>query len=218
MKILTTWLSAATLALIIAAAAAAQQQTPHELVRETSAEVMRVLREQNEQVRNDPQFVRGKIDEIIFPLVDLEAMGKLILGRYWLTATPEQRERFIAEFRNMLVRTYTGSVAEYADTEINVLPPRGPGDIEPVTVYTEIAPEQGKPVPVSFKFRMVDGGWKAYDLVIEGLSMVKNYRTSFTSEISQTSLDALIERLSNTNSKGTDQSGADRSETGQADA
>ena len=183
-------------------AAAVAAQTPEELVHDASQRVMKILVEEHDKVDADPQFLYGLVDEVILPMIDFEAMTKLTLGKHWRTATPEQRERFMDEYRSMLVRTYTKSLKEYTGARITYLPARE-NDGKSTVVYTEVDRGDGRPsVPVNYSLRYTGDQWLVYDVVIDGLSIVKNYRTSFNEEITQTSLQALIERLAESNRKG----------------
>lgn len=178
-------------------AAQALAPTPEQVVREGSEKVMKALREDHDKLEQDPTKLYALIREAILPLIDFDAMAKLTLGKYWRRATPEQQHQFVEAYKGMLVRTYTKSLLEYADSKIIYLPPRGKQDEKYVTVYTELERGQGRAkLPVDYSLRMTDSGWLVYDVVIDGLSLVKNYRTSFTDEINKTSLDALIKRLS----------------------
>ena len=187
--------------LVLSGQAIAAERTPEEIVDQTSVEVLKIINENNDKIRNDPEFVDKVIDEKILPYVDVQAMGKLILGKYWKTATETQRKDFIREFQDMLVRTYSKSIADYGDAKVNVLPAQGEQTNKLHRVRTQLDLGSGEPLQVDWMFRKVNGDWKAFDLIVGGLSMVKNFRTSFTQEISETSLDALISRLANTNTE-----------------
>jgi phospholipid transport system substrate-binding protein len=179
----------------------ANERTPEQIIDQTSSEVLKIINDNNEQVRNDPEYVNKIIDEKILPFVDVKAMGKLILGKYWKTATETQRTDFVREFQDMLVRTYSKSIADYGDAKVIVLPVQGEQSSKLHRVKTELDLGSGEPLQVDWMFRKVDGNWKAFDLIVGGLSMVKNFRTSFSQEISETSLDALISRLASTNAE-----------------
>ena len=198
-KLLTMMLMIALL--VLSGQAIAAERTPEEIVDQTSVEVLKIINENNDKIRNDPEFVDKVIDEKILPYVDVQAMGKLILGKYWKTATETQRKDFIREFQDMLVRTYSKSIADYGDAKVNVLPAQGEQTNKLHRVRTQLDLGSGEPLQVDWMFRKVNGDWKAFDLIVGGLSMVKNFRTSFTQEISETSLDALISRLANTNTE-----------------
>lgn len=183
---------------------AIDQRTPEQIVEETSKEVLGVLNEDNERLKQEPSLINNLINETVIPIIDLKAMGKLILGKYWKTATEEQRTRFITEFKDMLVRTYAKSLVDYGHAKINVLPNPSDQKGKYYTVKTELDIGSGKtPLQVAYIFRNnKQKEWKVFDLSVDGLSLIKNFRTSFGQEIKETSLEALIERLASTNKSG----------------
>lgn len=183
---LTTWVSA-------------EEQTPEQIVEQTSAELLKVINEQSERIKNEEGFVNEVINELILPVIDLQSMGKLILGKHWKTASDEQRTQFIEQFKSMLIRTYAKSVADFGDAKVTVFPPKAGQKGKRHRVKSHLDIGSGTPLQVDYVFRRKDDSWKVFDLVVDGLSLIKNFRTSFSQEISETSLDALIERLASTN-------------------
>lgn len=198
--LLTTFIALSPSALLADPAAEAEQ-----LVRENASKVLAILNENKGNLANNPKLIYTLVDEIIEPNVDYDSMAKLILKKYWRTATPEQRQRFIKEFKGMLIRTYTRSLNEYAgNTEIIFLKSVSKKEGKYVTVYSEIV-QSGKPnIPVNYSLIRKDDGYKIYDVVIEGLSLVKNYHTSFSPKIEQIGLDGLIDDLAGKNARGDD--------------
>lgn len=186
---------------LVTAVSAATVEDAERLVRDTAQQVLDILASNQDKVKNDPAFLYGLVNEVILPKVDFIAMSKLVLAKNWRKATPEQRKRFIEAFKGMLVRTYTRSLSEYAgNTEINFRKTISQRDGKYVTVQTEILRKGRKPIPVDYKLRRTkDGEYRIYDVVIEGLSLVKNYRTSFATQISEQGLDALIADLERKN-------------------
>ncbi|WP_018232418.1 MlaC/ttg2D family ABC transporter substrate-binding protein [Thioalkalivibrio thiocyanodenitrificans] len=188
-------------ALFLAPAALAGPGDPVEQVRESADRVMQLLRDNEERLSNDSNFVYELVEEEILPLVDFEGMSRLILGRHWRTASPEQRERFVEAFRDTMVRAYAGQLAEHADKRITVNERRSRTDGNRATVATEIVVGQGRPnIPVVYDLRIVDGQWKAFNLTVESWSLVTNFRTSFGAEIEGArteaeGLESLIQRL-----------------------
>ncbi|MFP4244054.1 MAG: phospholipid-binding protein MlaC [Ectothiorhodospira sp.] len=179
-----------------AMAASAPDQDPVDLVESTADRVLSELREDPERTREDPEFLYDLVDEIILPMIDFQGMSRLILARHWRTATPEQREAFTDAFRDMLVRTYTQQMAEHMDKEIRVLSNRSFQDDRMAAVATEIVMGEGESnIPVTYRLRPVDGQWKVFDLEVEGLSFITNFRTTFGAEVEKEGLDALIRRL-----------------------
>ncbi len=183
---LTTWVSA-------------EELTPEQIVEQTSAKLLKVINEQSEKIKSDEGYVNQVINDLILPVIDLQSMGKLILGKHWKTASDEQREQFIEQFKSMLIRTYAKSVADFGHAKVTVFPPQGEQQGKRHRVKSNLDTGSGTPLQVDYVFRRKDDSWKVFDLVVDGLSLIKNFRTSFSQEISETSLDALIARLASTN-------------------
>ncbi len=183
---------------------AIDERLPEQIIEETSAEVLRVLNEEQERLKADPALINDFIGKAIVPVVDLDSMGKLILGRYWKQASEEQRSSFVSGFKDMLVRIYAKSLVDYGHARISVLPDRSNKASKYRTVQTELDIGSGStPLQVAYVFlNNEQNEWKIFDFSVDGLSLVKNFRTSFNQEIKETSLDALIERLANANRSG----------------
>ncbi len=177
----------------------AEEQTPEQIVEQTSSELLQIINQQSERIKTEEGYVNEVINNVILPLIDLQSMGKLILGKHWKTASEEQREQFINQFKSMLVRTYAKSVADYGHAKVKVFPPQGEQKGKRHRVKSHLDIGSGAPLQVDYVFRRKDDSWKVFDLVVDGLSLIKNFRTSFSQEISETSLDALINRLASTN-------------------
>jgi len=197
MKKLITILLLAVCGLITSVSA--EEQTPEQIVEETSIKLLKIINEQSERIKSEEGYVNKVIDELVLPVIDLQSMGKLILGKHWKTASEEQRAKFIEQFKSMLTRTYAKSVADYGDAKVTVFPPQGEQKGKRHRVKTHLDIGSGTPLQVDYVFRRKDDSWKVFDLVVDGLSLIKNFRTSFSQEISETSLDALIARLVSTN-------------------
>jgi phospholipid transport system substrate-binding protein len=180
------------------AAAAIDTSVPERMVRETIERVLTILKEETLDDAQDSRLGHKLVTDQILPLLDFPAFAKLTLGTHWRTATPEQRIRFTRESQSMLIRTYSKYLVTYADTRVSFLPTRLSDKY--VFVNTELVTATGKaPMRVSYRFKQSGGAWKAIDVAVNGLSMAKIFRTSFTDEINTTSLEALIRRLSVTN-------------------
>jgi phospholipid transport system substrate-binding protein len=144
---------------------------------------------------HDPSKVEGLVANVLLPNFDIEYAARLVLGQTWRTATPEQRKRFVDAFYHSLLRNYGTALADFTADRFVILPYKGdPGDTM-ATVRTEVKRSSGQAVPVNFSLRKTDGVWKAWDVVIEGISYVKSFRTDFGSEIQQKGLDEVINRL-----------------------
>ncbi len=173
---------------------------PDEIVQTTSEKLLEILQKDSERLRNNHQDMRRLVNELLLPVIDFDAFSKLILGQNWRKATSAQRRRFIEEFKGMLIRTYTKYLVDYSGTRVTLLPKKAtPRDPKRQMVFTEVS-RPGKPaLAVNYSFWLNDGAWKAYNVSVDGLSLVHLFRAEFDREINQTSLDALIERLAKTN-------------------
>ena len=184
------------------AVAIADDLDPETLVRQTSDRMLVVLKEQHDLIQAEPERLYGLVDDIVLPHFDFERMARWVLGKHWKRASPDQQQRFVNEFRTLLVRTYGTALLEYRDQRINFLPLRMAEGSEDVTVRTEVVKPGGVPIPISYSmFRRADG-WKVYDVAIDGISLVSNYRSSFSTEIKDQGMDKLIQHLVERNAKG----------------
>ncbi|MGF1547107.1 MAG: phospholipid-binding protein MlaC [Thiotrichales bacterium] len=190
-RFLTVWVCVLALSL-----PAFADERPDKLLQSRAQEVFDTLQTGGDAYRSDFNKVYDLAERLIFPLVDFEAMGKLTLARHWRQATEQQRSDFISNYKALLVRTYTKSLREYANVNITFYPARTKYQDEYAMVYSDFVQGSGKPnIPVVYSMRKTANGWKAFDVTIEGLSMVKNYRDSLSREIDEKGLDGVIARL-----------------------
>lgn len=200
---LASWASFLALALSLASMQirAEAQETltaPQLVIQHTSDELQKSL--QLPEYKKDFAKATRLVDGILEAHVDFDRVSILILGKYWKTATPEQQVRFKKEFRSLLVRTYTTAFTEYANWKIRYLPLKLEEGENKAVVRTEILQAGAQPVEVNYRMVNLNNDWKVYDVLIEGISLVQNYRTSFTNEVSRTgSLDQLITELTQRN-------------------
>jgi phospholipid transport system substrate-binding protein len=172
---------------------------PQLVIKQTSEELQKSL--QKPEYKKDFAKATRLVDSILEAHVDFDRVSMLILGKFWKTATPEQQVRFKKEFRSLLVRTYTTAFTEYADWNIRYLPLKLEEGDNKVVVRTEILQSGAQPVAVNYRMVNLKDDWKVYDVLIEGISLIQNYRTSFTNEVARTgSLDQLITELAQRNS------------------
>lgn len=169
---------------------------PQEVVRQASAQVLDALANEGDALTDDPQRLFALVDTVLVQHMDFERMSRWVLGKHWRGASPEQRERFVQEFRGLLVRTYATALAGYSGQHVEFLAQRPGVSPEEVVVRTEIRQAGGPPIPVNFSlYRRDDAVWKAYDVQIDGISLVANYRTSFAAEVRNGGVDGLIQSL-----------------------
>jgi phospholipid transport system substrate-binding protein len=178
-----------------APAAAASTLGPQELV-ENSAKRMLVELDANRQMyAKDQAKLDALVANVLLPNFDTEYAARLVLGQTWRTATPEQRKRFVDAFYHSLLRNYGAALVDFTADRFVILPYKGGDSGDMATVRTEVKRSSGEKVPVNFSLRKTDGVWKAWDVVIEGISYVKSFRTDFGAEIQQKGLDEVINRL-----------------------
>ena len=175
---------------------AEQSVSPHKLIEQTAEEVLNVLKNDEVYIKANPNRINDLVDEIILPICDVERMGKYILAKHWKTATDIQKQAFITEFQQLLIRTYGKHIVEYTNAEVTVLPEKRVEEKLYQTVSTKLDARNGiKPLQVDYVFRVDDVSSKIVDVRMEGMSILRTYRTAFTKEISETSLDQLIARI-----------------------
>ena len=177
----------------------AQELGPEELVKKMTSDVMTAIKTDQQLAAGDRQKAIKLAEEKILPHIDFQEATRLAVGRSWRDATPEQRKRLVEEFRSMLVRTYSNALEGYQGQEMKVLPSRvKPGETE-ATVRNQFTRAGGKPVPIDYQMRKTDGGWKIYDIAVEGISLVLTYRSEFDQVVKQEGIDGLIKRLGQKN-------------------
>lgn len=181
------------------AVSAVTAQGPLELVKATTERMLSALEANKQTIRDRPETIYDLVDEIVLPHFDFQTMARSVLGKHWRRASAQQRERFVEEFRTLLVRTYASSLAEYSGEDVVYLPVRGDLAGGEVTVRTEIQQQSGFPIPVDYRLERTDGEWKVTDVVIDNLDLVLNYRTSFAQEIGRLGLDRVIDNLAERN-------------------
>jgi phospholipid transport system substrate-binding protein len=143
----------------------------------------------------DPAKLESLVANVLLPNFDVDYAARLVLGQAWRNASQEQRQRFIKAFYHSLLQNYGNALVNFTANNFTVLPYKGdPGDTQ-ATVRTEVKRSDGEKVPVNFVLHKTDQGWKAWDVVIEGISYVKSFKTDFAAEIEQKGLDEVIERL-----------------------
>lgn len=168
---------------------------PNALI-ETSANAMvSELESRRAELRKDPAKLGELVDRILLPHFDVNHAARLVLGKHWRTATPEQRQQFIDAFYGSLMSNYGDALLEFTGDRIKVLPTPVPADAVSASVRTEVRRSNGTRVPVNYSLRKAEAGWKVWDVVIEGISYVKSFREDFGAEIDQKGLDAVIQRL-----------------------
>ncbi len=176
-------------------------ESPVILLERTSAQVIKILRDDHELLINEPGRIYKIIDDYILPHLDDVTMAKLALGKNWRKATKQQKLAFVDEFRNLLVRTYSKALIEYKDNEIKYFPVKLATDTYKTSVKAEIIQPGGPPIPMAYRMRLKNNAWKVYDIKIDGISLVTSYRGTFTQEIRKSGMEGLLKYLRDKNSK-----------------
>jgi len=166
-------------------------------IQQTSDKLYQILQTDREALQNDRQLVLRLVDEVVEPHVDFDRVSALVLGKHWRSAAPQQREAFKEAFKALLVNTYATAFTEFTEWSVHFLPMTLEQGTKKVIVKTQVIQPGAPPVAVDYRMRLSkEGRWQMYDVIIEGISMVTNYRTGFAQQIKQSGgLDALIAEL-----------------------
>jgi phospholipid transport system substrate-binding protein len=187
-------LMAMLLSLGCAVAQAQAGKAPDALIKEVSTDVLDSVRADKSIKQGDVQKVVSLVDAKVMPHVDFQRMTASAVGRYWRQATPEQQGKLQDEFKVLLVRTYSGALAQVQDQTVELKPMRGSPDDKEVVVKTEIK-GRGDPIQLDYRLAQTAAGWKIYDVNVLGVWLVENYRNSFAQEIGASGIDGLITKL-----------------------
>lgn len=182
-------------AVLFALPALGQANAPEAVIEETSTAILEAIDGRQDELAADEAELFAVVDDILLPRFDREYSGRLVMGKSYRNATPEQRERFILGLYRKLVRTYSSGILQYDGESLAVLGTKGDVADGKVIVETEVKLEDGTPVPVAYRMRESDGAWKAYDVIIEGISYVANYRKQYDAEFRAKGIDGVIAEL-----------------------
>ena len=195
---LASWLAAAALALGAAAVQAQAAKAPDALIKEVSTDVLETVKADPSFKAGDVQKVMTLVDTKVMPYVDFQRMTSAAVGRYWRQATPEQQKRLETEFKILLVRTYSGALAQVKDQTVQLKPMRSTPEDTEVVVRTEVR-GKGDPIQLDYRLEKTPDGWKIYDVNVLGVWLVETYRSSFAQEIGANGIDGLIGKLAERN-------------------
>ena len=196
-------ISIALLALAAAFVASAHaQEAPDALVKRVSQDVLQTIKGDPKIQAGDQARIREVMESKLAPNFDFERMTALAMGRNWRDATPEQQKRLTVEFKTLLVRTYSGALTQYRDQTIDYKPLRADPNAADVLVRTEVIRQGQPPVQIDYGMEKKDNAWKAYDVVVGGVSLVTNYRDEFNEQVRAGGIDGLIKTLAAKNGGG----------------
>lgn len=192
-------LAVTALALAAGATAFAQELAPDALARKSIDEVLAVIRSDKELQNGNPKKLHALVEEKILPHFDFNRMTRLAVGRNWAQASDAQKEALTREFQTLLVRTYSTSISQYRNQTIDVKPAKvAPGDKDTV-VKTVVNQPGGQPIPIDYAMERTDKGWKVYDVMVDGVSLVTTYRGSFNEQVQKGGVDGLVKTLADRN-------------------
>jgi len=177
------------------APAPAAAQGPSEIVETAAQAMLKDLDANRDAYRKDPSKVDALVEKNLLPHFDTQYAAQLVLGKHWRDANPEQRKRFIDAFYHSLLRNYGNALVDFTGDRLKVFPLKADSNADRATVRTEVKRSDGTRVPVSYSLHKTPDGWKAWDVVIEGISYVKSFREDFGAEIDAKGLDAVIDRI-----------------------
>ena len=195
---LAAWLAAAALGFGASFAQAQAGKSPDDLIKEVSTDVLESVKADKSIKEGDISKVIALVDTKVMPYINFQRMTSSAVGSYWRQATPEQQKRLQEEFKILLVRTYSGALAQVQDQTVQIKPMRGSADDKEVVVRTEVR-GKGDPIQLDYRLEKSAAGWKIYDVNVLGVWLVENYRNSFKEQIGATGIDGLISKLAEKN-------------------
>lgn len=197
-RVLTAFLAAIVLV------GSAHANAPNAVIEESIALLTEKLDGRKEELSADRKALYALIDEILMPRFDRRFAAQVVLAKHWRTASDEQKKRFIDAFYQALLRRYADGILEFDPDRVTVLPYRGDASKKRTKVRTTVALNDGSKAAVDYELVKRESGWLVFNVVIEGVSYVRNFRTELDSEIRSTSLDAVIARLESEAQAATD--------------
>jgi len=198
MKLIVNLLVSVAL-VVCSSAAVAEIVTPAALVKNTANEVLEIIKNDKDIQAGDMHKINALAEDKVLPHFDFERMSRLVLGKDWSPASKEQQGLFINQFRTLLIRSYASALSKYRNQTIEYKPLSEQSGDTDVTVKTLILQPGGEPLPLNYKLDKAGEEWKVYDLEINGVSLVNNYRGQFSTEIRKSGMDGLIQKLADKN-------------------
>jgi phospholipid transport system substrate-binding protein len=189
----------ATLLALALPVGAFAQEAPDALVKRVADELLTIIKSDKEVQSGNSAKVVELAEQKVLPHFDFERMTRLAVGRNWAQATDAQKQALIKEFRTLLVRTYSSSLSQYRDQTIEVKPARVGAQDKDAVVKTAVIQRGGPPIPIDYSMEKAESGWKVYDVVIDGASLVTTYRGTFNDQIQRGGIDGLVKALQERN-------------------
>ena len=187
------------LILAYAATGAAEVVPPDVLAKNTTNEVLRIVKSDKDIKGGNSRKILSLVEEKVLPNFDFRKMTQLAVGKNWGKATPEQQQQLVDQFKTMLVRTYSASLTSVSDYKIDFTPLKlAPSDDE-VMVNTVVSKPGAPPIPIDYRMEKQEAGWKVFDVLVDNVSMVTVYRNTFNSEVRKGGIEGLVAALSRRN-------------------
>ena len=178
---------------------ASAQEAPDALVKRVTDEVLAIIKTDKALHQGDTRKVVELAEQKVLPNFDFERMTRLAVGKNWTQASEAQKQSLVKEFRTLLVRTYSTSLTAYRNQTIEVKPTKMSAQDKDVTVRTAVVQQGGPQIPIDYAMEKAEGGWKVYDVIIDGASLVTTYRGSFNDIIQKSGIDGLVKTLQDRN-------------------
>lgn len=196
-RFIVSWLFAVLA--MLSAQGRADGPDPDVLIKDTVRDVLTIVKQDKDIREGNQKKILELVDAKVLPHFNFTRMTQLAVGKHWRAASPEQKQTLVTEFRNLLVRTYTKAFTVYRDQNVEVKPFKLAANATEVTVKTLILKPGEPDIPVNYDMEKTADGWKAFDLTIEGVSLVSNYRSTFSDEVQKSGIDGLIKTLAEKN-------------------
>jgi len=172
---------------------------PQQMVRETGDKVLAEVTARKAELEARPELIYPLVESTVLPHFDFREMSQSALGRFWRDASEDQKAGLTREFRELLVRTYASALLGYSGQQIEYLPAQIPADATNVMIPTRITSAGAPPVPINYRLKLEDSKWMVYDVVIDGVSLITNYRSQFAAVVRRNGIDGLIATLADKN-------------------
>ena len=177
------------------------QEAPDDLIRRSTNEILAAIKADKDLQAGNQQKIEKLAEEKVLPYFNFARMTQLAVGRNWRDASDAQKKSLTDEFRSLLIRTYSTSLSQYRNQTIDVKPLKIAATEMETVVKTNVNQPGGQPIPIDYSVEKQKDGWKVYDVLIDGVSLVTNYRSSFNTEIQKSGIDGLIKSLADRNAK-----------------
>lgn len=188
--------AALALGVMMAAPSVAEpERSPEDVIRDASDLAMEAIEGRRDELAKDREALFNLVDEVLLPRWDRRATGQAVMGRYWRDATEEQRDAFISGLYRKLLDSYAEGILEYEPGQFEIVGTRGDPSEGRVTVDSEVVLDDGTTVPISYRMRIHEGDWKVFDVIVEGISYLTNYRSQYAGEFRTKGVQGVIDEL-----------------------